>query len=120
DRLVMIIARDTAERHERFRQLEFQANALSQISEAVVATDILGVVTYMNHAAEVLLGVPLDDARGRHTSEVVKARLVGPQHIGEIAEILFREGQWRGEVAVDLPNNRHLFTEISVLLARDR
>src|SRR5690606_23663837 len=90
DRLVLISARDASSRYERARQLEFQANALSQISEAVVATDILGVLTYMNSSAERLLGITAAEAVGRHTSEVIRAHLVGKQHIGEIAELLFR------------------------------
>ncbi|HEX7072196.1 MAG TPA: PAS domain S-box protein [Rhodothermales bacterium] len=120
DRMVLIMMRDASSRFERASQLEFQANALSQISEAVVATDILGVLTYLNTSAERLLGINAAEAVGRHTSEVIHARLVGSQQIGEIAEILFREGHWRGEVVVDVPENQRLYTEVSVRLARDR
>ena len=120
DRFLLIIARDATYRTARASQLEFQANALSQISEAVVATDILGVLTYMNQSAERLLGVTAAEAIGRHTSEVVRAHLVGPQHIGEIAEILFREGSWRGEVSIDIPETPRMYSEVSVRLLRDK
>lgn len=48
------------------------SSTLSSIGDAVLATDCEGCITFLNPAAETLLGWPLSEARGRRAAEVLK------------------------------------------------
>ena len=65
-----VTARRAAEAHTRF-----QADVLSQVSDAVVALDVDGRVTYWNDAAERLHGVAADAALGRPLDDVIHYEL---------------------------------------------
>ena len=119
NRYVIIVARDVSERQERSRRLEFEASALGQLSEAVVATDLLGRVSYMNAAAEELIGIKARDALGKHASEVLDVRLAEDEKLGRVAEDLFQRGQWRGEMQLHAAEGGQLPAETSLRLARD-
>ena len=74
--LVMLVAtRRTVETRLK-EQTEWLRITLSSIGDAVVATDLKGVVTFLNPAAEALIGWGKADAAGRKLSEVFRlARL---------------------------------------------
>ncbi|HWB84939.1 MAG TPA: response regulator [Bryobacteraceae bacterium] len=48
------------------------ASTLSSIGEAVLATDTLGRITFLNSVAETLTGWPAKEARGKNISEVLR------------------------------------------------
>jgi PAS domain S-box-containing protein len=50
---------------------EFLNNILTSISAGVIAVDPNGRITHFNPAASMMLGIPADDARGKHYREVV-------------------------------------------------
>jgi len=49
---------------------EWYRVTLTSIGDAVIATDQLGIVTFMNPVAERLIGVPRDSARGKNILDV--------------------------------------------------
>ncbi len=53
---IMIIARDVTARNEADERLRFQAHLLETVGQTIVATDVAGVITYWNGAAESLYG----------------------------------------------------------------
>ncbi len=63
---IMIVARDITERVQAAERLRLQAHLLETVGQAIVATDVAGVVTYWNHAAEDLYGWPAAEALGQH------------------------------------------------------
>jgi PAS domain S-box-containing protein len=70
------VARDITERKRAATELAAQQEwfrvTLGSIGDAVVATDVLGQVTFMNPVAEHLTGWRLDSARGRPSSEIFR------------------------------------------------
>ena len=62
--LVFATMRDVSERRAAQQSLQFQADLLAAVGEAVAATDADGGLTYLNPAAEELYGWTLSDARG--------------------------------------------------------
>lgn len=57
----------------KLRKMErWLAATLNSVGDAVLATDIDGCVTYLNHSAEVLTGWTLIEATNRHVSEIFK------------------------------------------------
>ena len=85
---------------------------LNSLADAVLSTDLDGLVRYLNHAAEVLTGWPRQAAIGRPLGEVFKIVGAGTECVlvrrdGEeteiehsSTEILDTEGQPRGAVVV--------------------
>ena len=84
----------TRKRIEAERRLTDERNrhavALRSIGEGVIATDLDGVVTVMNHRAEVLTGWSQGDGVGRHLAEVfpVEEAPSGRESEGLLHEVL--------------------------------
>ena len=71
------------------------AEILAQASVAVVATDLLGRVTYLNLGAERLYGATLVEAFGRHVKDVVS--LPGDhESVDQIVAAVNAQGEWVG------------------------
>jgi diguanylate cyclase (GGDEF)-like protein/PAS domain S-box-containing protein len=55
-----------------FEEMEFAQATLDAICDAVLTVDVHGTITYMNRAAEVMIGIPSDEAEGLPTTEVLR------------------------------------------------
>lgn len=78
------------------RRLWTQASMLDQVMNAVVRTDLKGVVTYWNRAAESLFGWSAQEALGRSVIELTPA----PSELGRgeaIMASMAKDGSWEGE-----------------------
>lgn len=64
--------RDITRRKAAEAQTRFQANVLAHVSDAVVALDLDGVITYWNAGAERLHGLPATSVMGRPLHMVVR------------------------------------------------
>ena len=69
--------RDVSDRRDAQTQMRVQADMLRQVSDAIVALDLDGRVTYWNSAAEALHGVARADALGRPLDDVIRYELPG-------------------------------------------
>jgi diguanylate cyclase (GGDEF)-like protein/PAS domain S-box-containing protein len=92
-----VTMRDVSSRRTAQQSLQFQADLLAAIGDAVAATDVDGRITYLNAAAEELYGWTLAEAYGRDGGEIsVSSRS------GDGAEMLLRQirsGQaWSGDL----------------------
>ncbi len=73
--LLFIFTRLWAEKRQRELLEEkerFERATLSNIHEAIICTDLMGKVTYMNPSAESLTGWNLEEALGKHIDEVFR------------------------------------------------
>ena len=94
---VFVTMRDITERRASRQSLEFQANLLAAVGQAVVAMDAEGRVTYLNPAAERLSGWSYDEIVGLDGGSRVVARRSGDGEALVRAQIL--SGQpWSGEL----------------------
>jgi diguanylate cyclase (GGDEF)-like protein/PAS domain S-box-containing protein len=93
---------------------------LEHVSDAVVATDTQGRVTFSNPAAQKLYGIAGEDALGRGLLDLL-ALFDGGGHadVDEITGIVAREGAWKGELIQRALDGRDLLVEASVSLLRD-
>ncbi len=66
------------------RQVHFQAQLLNAVVQAVIATDLDGVVTYWNRCAERLYGWAAEEALGRSILELN----IPPEGLPQAEEIL--------------------------------
>jgi diguanylate cyclase (GGDEF)-like protein/PAS domain S-box-containing protein len=93
---------------------------LDHVSDAVVATDTQGRVTFANPAAQKLYGIAEDDAVGRGLLELLDMFDAGGQaDINEITNVVAREGQWHGELIQRALDGRELVVEASVSMLAD-
>jgi PAS domain S-box-containing protein len=79
--------------------LRFQANLLNEIGEAVIATDINGVITYWNRSAEKLYGWTSTEVIGRDLLNVTPTEM-SRQQAEDIIEELKQGKKWSGEFQV--------------------
>ena len=68
---IMIVARDVTARTQAAEQLRFQARLLETVGQAIIATDVAGVITYWNRAAEELYGWAAVEAQGRNILSIL-------------------------------------------------
>jgi diguanylate cyclase (GGDEF)-like protein/PAS domain S-box-containing protein len=91
-----IVVVDITERKTAEEAMRFQAELLSAVGQAIIATDPSGVVVYWNRAAEDLYGWASGEARGRSLSGLIFSRETTEQ-AGAILEGLHQGRCWSGE-----------------------
>ena len=102
------------------RQERYLRQLLDHVSDAVVATDTHGRVTFANPAAQRLYGIAEEDAVGRDLLELLDMFGAGGNaDIDEITAVVAREGQWRGELVQRALDGRNLMVEASVSMLAD-
>ena len=93
---------------------------LDHVSDAVVATDTHGRVTFANPAAQKLYGIAEDDAIGRGLLELLDMFDAGGNaDVEEITGVVAREGHWHGELIQRALDGRDLVVEASVSILSD-
>ena len=121
----MTAVRDVTARREAEEQTQFQADVLAQVSDAVVALDLRGRVTYWNAGAERLHGVPAADALGRPLGDVIEYALpdAGGAAGGagaDVEALLQSEAARNGELVYRPPSGGRRFVAVSSSVLRDR
>lgn len=76
-----------------------QATILNNVNDLIVTTDMNRVVTSWNKVIEKLSSVTAEEAIGRRFREVIDADYFPFTH-DQVAEIVFKEGIWKGEVSL--------------------
>ncbi len=79
--------------------LQFHALMLDAVGQAVIATDLEGVIIYANRAAEVEYGWPAGELKGRKVTDVIVSPFSRAQ-AQEIMSRLRRGEMWSGEFPV--------------------
>ncbi len=84
------------ELHHHCEETEFQFSLLNAVGQAVIATDVRGMITYWNPAAETLYGWKAKEALGRNVVETISS-LESKEQGDEIIAHLLRGESWSGE-----------------------
>ena len=92
---------------------------LSQVDNAVIATDSGRRITYMNRAAERLYGVPSCEALGRPEVELFICRWADPAQEEEARRILRTTGAWHGVTAHRKRDGGIVFVDATVSTLND-
>lgn len=95
---VVVTFVDISERKRMDQSLRFQTKLLDLIGEAVIATDLRGVVTYWNRFAETLYSCSAAEAIGQPLDSLIMAR--DDIQPAEMIAAVAREGMWTGEFQV--------------------
>ena len=93
---------------------------LEHVSDAVVATDTHGRVTFSNPEAQQLYGIAGEAALGRSLLELLDMFDAGGHtDIDEITSLVAQHGHWKGELTQRALDGRDLLVEASVSVLRD-
>jgi PAS domain S-box-containing protein len=90
------ILRDDTARRRPEERLRFQANVVSQVSDAVVAVDPDERITFWDGGAERLYGLGAGEALGRKLSDAYEYRWLSPADEVDAADSLAKTGRWVG------------------------
>jgi PAS domain S-box-containing protein len=95
-RIIQCNIRNITDRKQIERQLRFHSEVLDRISDAIVVTDIEGLVSYWNKGADRLYGLSEDEAIGKPLGELYQSFWLKreDEDISEIA--LKNKGVWTG------------------------
>jgi PAS domain S-box-containing protein len=91
--------RDITKHKEVKEAIRFQAHLLDTVEQAVIATDLRGIVTYWNRFAETLYGWTAAEAVGRNILELT-APDFSQKQASEIMARLSKGESWSGEFTV--------------------
>ncbi|MCA1573654.1 MAG: PAS domain S-box protein [Acidobacteria bacterium] len=94
-----MIARDLTERQAAEESIRFQAHLLDTVEQAVIGTNLDGIVIYWNKFAQQLYGWTAQEASGRHIMELTTPEAMAEQAV-EILSRLRRGKSWTGEFNV--------------------
>ncbi len=110
----------------RFGRLDLDAEQhglrdemLARGSEAMVAVDTEGRITFLNAAAERQYGVRAVDVSGREITAVFTRHWPSPEEEAAAWTTLREHGEWHGEYLQRTPLGRELHVESSMALLRD-
>ncbi|HUG41643.1 MAG TPA: PAS domain S-box protein [Longimicrobiales bacterium] len=94
---VVIESRDVTARREAQDRIRFQAQILELVGQAVVATDMAGLITYWNSAAEDMYRWSRDEVVGRPIQEVIPLDQTQPQ-AASLLDAVGQGARWAGEL----------------------
>ena len=94
-----VYLREITERKKSEQEIAFQANLLSAVEQAVIATDLQGIIVYWNSFAEQLYGWSAAEALGANVLDITPAEAMLEQ-ASEIMSHLKAGKSWSGEFMV--------------------
>jgi PAS domain S-box-containing protein len=113
--------REAESRRERRRaeeQLRYQAYLLSNVNDAIIATDENYLITFWNRAAESLYGWSAEEVLGKFGPDITQTEFPGV-NADEMRQQIRDTGFWRGEVTQVKKDGTRFHCEVSSLLLRD-
>ena len=123
ERVRMTALRDVTDQKEAEAQTRFHADVLRHVSDAVIALDLDGRVTYWNAGAERIHGLHAEHMLGRCLDEVVRYRIdEDSPHTSSAAEgvrAMFRESDTFGHLVYMTPLGLRRYVSVSSSVLRD-
>jgi PAS domain S-box-containing protein len=116
---ISIYFRDIKERKRAEEQIKFQANVLSQVSDAVMAVDLEKRITYWNKGAERLYSCKSEEVMGRSVRECYQYSWIKPEDEREMQNSLAETGTWHGEVIHTKNSGEKICVELSACVLKD-
>ena len=103
--------------HRSLERLDYQRQLIAQTSEAILAAGPDGRVTFLNNAAERLLGWEREKALGRQAEQVMRWSGGGDAVLQTLAQ-LAGDTHWSGERLIEGASGEPLRVEVSVSAMR--
>ncbi len=115
---VAVFGRNITKEWKSREQIQLQANVISQIGDAVIASDTAGIITYWNQAAEQVTGISSADAIGKYGPMVLGEEWIPSTPNEDIGAIIKEQGVWQGICQLKLTNFETRFFSMSIFSLR--
>lgn len=109
---VLSVCQDITQRKKVEESLNFQAQLLSAVGQSVIATDLEGIITYVNPAAEALYGWKSEEILGRSVVDIFPSQ-ASAETAAEIMAQLGRGERWSGEFPVQKRDGTEFWAEVT-------
>ncbi len=109
---------DISERVRAEEQLRYQAALLSNVNDAIVASDAQYRLTAWNAAAESLYGWKAEEVIGRYGLEITRTEWPGVD-ADEMRRTIAETGKWRGEATQVRKDGTRIPVEVSSMTLRN-
>jgi two-component system cell cycle sensor histidine kinase/response regulator CckA len=110
-------SQDRSRRDVAERRIREQADFLNKARDAIIVTNLEGIVTFWNTGAERVSGWTSDEVIGHRLEEILKAELHSELH--RVREGLELTDEWRGEIRVNDKSGKGLVVDLRTTLVRD-
>ncbi|MBP0016893.1 MAG: PAS domain S-box protein [Cyanobacteria bacterium SBLK] len=99
------LQQEIQERKQARSALYFQARLLDMVDHAVIATDLMGTITYWNRGAQILYGRLAAETIGRNILDAIPSN-TPRKNAAEMMQSLYRGESWYGEFQVKQRDGR--------------
>ncbi len=101
---------DISEKKNFEQEIFLKSSALDAADNAVIITDRLGTIEWMNHAFCTLSGYSMEEAKGKNPRQLVKSEKQDPSFYRAMWDTIMAAQVWRGEL-VNRKKSGALYTE---------
>lgn len=99
-------------------QLQYQANLLDHVSDAIIATDLGFRITSWNAAAEHIYGWQADEVMGHSATEILASVYQGVA-AAQVRQQFLEQGNWHGEIIQNRKDRTPVYIMSSVTLLKN-
>ncbi|MBL8063971.1 MAG: PAS domain S-box protein, partial [Anaerolineales bacterium] len=118
-KILTVIHRDVTERKQAEAQIEYQADLLKRINDAVIAVDSQFHITAWNHAAETMYGWTAEEALGNLSTNVIRSEMTAEERQESLRQL--RElGMYRNEIIQYRKDGQPIYVEASTITLYDK
>jgi PAS domain S-box-containing protein len=110
--------RDITERKIAEKKVNYQANLLESVNDAIMAWNVQHKFTAWNSAAETLYGWKAKELLGLKDYEILNTEWPAVD-APRMKKSIDKTGRWRGEAVQEHKNGSHIAVEVSSLVHRD-
>jgi PAS domain S-box-containing protein len=115
---LLLICRDISERKHAEEHIQYQADLLQKVSDAIIATDKDGRIRVWNKAAEMIYGWKAEEALGKIFHDMIKPEY-RYQSREEVIEKMGKAGAWSGELVHHLRDGRQIPVQSMITMLKD-
>ena len=118
---VVAVAQDETERTQIEEKLQYHADLLENVSDAIISTTMDLTITSWNAAAEDVYGWRADEVIGRNLMQVIHTSFEDPTQEDMIKKQYIERGHWQSEVIQRRKDGKqlHILSSISLLRNND-
>ena len=99
---------------ERSKEIDFQAQILKQVRDAIIVTNAKNRIKYWNNGAEELYGVKSKDAVDRFLDEILKIKWLSVDDEKAFIIHMNKRGYWQGENIHIKPDGEKIIVESTI------
>ena len=115
---IVVNYHDVTERMQAEERIRYQALLLENVSDAVISTDMHGVIRSWNKAAELMFGYTAEQAIGQVAANVIKTEDVSTSRVDTMFK-LQTAGSWKGEMRITREDGTIVDSIASASVIRD-